>query len=144
MKFIFNADNSTEVTAFTDRPDRLTDRLTMKKFANSFDTILTDGKPNASLTHWDMKGEFNNHVHETLKINSKGNKYTIKASLLADGCIDQVVSDSDNNNSNGGANAICIPNPFLIAQANFFIGSAPWYCFGFALIAPVYQAAGGG
>ena len=98
------------------------------------------------MTHWDVKGEFNNHVHEILEINNKGNKYTTKAGLLADDCINQVASDSDNNHSNGGANAICIPNPFVIAQAIFFIGSAPWcwYCFGFALITPACQATEGG
>ena len=62
MKFVFKTDNSTEVTAFTDRPNRLMNRLPRKKFAKSFDTIFADDKPNASLTHWYMKGKFNNHV----------------------------------------------------------------------------------
>ena len=59
MKFVFKTDNSTEVTAFTDRPNRLMNRLPRKKFAKSFDTIFADDKPNASLTHWYME-------HETL------------------------------------------------------------------------------
>ena len=82
MKFVFKTDNSTEVTAFTDRPDRLTERFPMNKFANSFDTMFGDDKPNASLTHWDMNGKFNNHVHEIVKIKKKGSKYTIKTNLL--------------------------------------------------------------
>ena len=125
MKFIFNADNSSAVTAFTDRPDRLTDRLTMKKFVNSYDTIFGGGKPNASVTHWDMKGKFNNHAYEILGIKKKGNKYIVRTDLLQEDYIDEVAFDGDNNDSG----AVGIPNPFSIAQANFFIDSAPWYCY---------------
>ena len=126
MKFVYKAESSTEVTAFTDRPDRLTDRLPMKKLANSFDTIFADGKPNASLTHWGRNGSFHNHVHEILKIKKKGNKYTIKTNLLEDDYIGEIFPDG----MDGGSNALGTPNPFAIAQANFFIDNGLWKSIG--------------
>ena len=50
LTFIFDAKSTSKVTAFSDRPDRLTGQMSMKKLADGFDDIFFDSKPNASLT----------------------------------------------------------------------------------------------
>ena len=95
----------------------------MKKFTNNFNTMFAGDKPNASVTHWDMKGKFNNHVHEILKIKRKGNKFTIKTNLTEGDYINEIFPDVMNESSN----TFGIPNPFSINQANFFIDSTLLY-----------------
>ena len=81
MTFSFDADNCSKITAFTDRPDRLTRQLSMKPFANDFNDLFGDDKPNASLTSW-QEGEFHNHAFEIYSIKRKNGQYHLKTDLL--------------------------------------------------------------
>ena len=120
MKFILNDDDSSLVTAFAG-PDRLTNRLSMKKFVKSFGEVFGNDKPNASATYWDNDGDFINHVCEISGIRRKGKKYIIKTNLLHEVYIDTVLS----GNHDDSLNISGIPNPYSIAEANFFIDSEP-------------------
>lgn len=120
MKFTFDIDNSSAVTAFTDRPDRLTNQFSMKKFEKSFDKIFGKDKPNASATHWGTNGTFNNHVYEIIGIKRNGNAFTVMTNLPQEDYIDTVISKG----SSTDLNTTEIPNPFSIAEANFFVDSS--------------------
>ena len=123
LNFFFDQKNTSKVTAFTDRPDRLTGQMSMKDLVNEFDAIFFDSKPNASLTHWDEDG-FHNHVYEIKSINRrKGGSYRMKTNLLGadfyeNFADDQIVCSKGDE---------CI-EPSVIEEANFFIDSVTWGC----------------
>ena len=71
MRFILDDKNTSVITAFTDRPNRLTGRVSMKNFAKNFDEIYYNNKPNTALAHWDADGSFYNNVCKIKKINKK-------------------------------------------------------------------------
>ena len=60
MRFILDDKNTSVITAFTDRPNRLTGRVSMKNVAKSFDKIYYNNNP--ALAHWDADGSFYNRV----------------------------------------------------------------------------------
>ena len=116
MKFIFNDDDSSLVTAFTDRPDRLTDRMSIKNFAKNFDEIFGDDKPNASLTHWEANGSFHNHVYKINSIKKRKGKYILKSDLI----------ESDFNDTLNPSQELAPTEPPVIKEANFFVDGAVW------------------
>ncbi len=116
MNFTFDADDSSLVTAFTDRPARLTDRLSMKNFAQNFNEIFGDDKPNASLTHWDLDGNFYNHVYEIKGIKKRNGKYILKSDLLESDFTEALPLSKDQGSY----------EPPVIEQANFFVDGAIW------------------
>ena len=93
----------------------------MKKFVKSFDEVFGNDKPNASATYWDNDGDFINHVYEISGIRRKAEKYIMKTNLLHEVYIDTVLS----GNHDDSLNISGIPNPYSIAEANFFIDSEP-------------------
>ena len=116
MTFIFNDDDSSLVTAFTDRPDRLTDRMSIKNFAKNFDEIFGDDKPNASLTHWEVNGNFYNHVYKINSIDKRNGKYFLKSDLI----------ESDFNDTLNLSQGLASTEPRIIREANFFVDGAVW------------------
>ena len=84
VTYFVNEDDISAITAFTDRPNRLTGTTNIKKFARNFKKMFGDDKPNASLTHW-TDGKFYNGVFEIKSIKKRSGKYHIKTdSLLKD------------------------------------------------------------
>ncbi len=82
LTFIFDADDASSVTTFTDGPDPLTGQMNMKRFAKKFTKIFGDDDPNVSITHW-QEG-FNIAVCEIKDIKVKKNgQYAIRTDLLA-------------------------------------------------------------
>ncbi len=82
LTFLFDTDDASVVTTFTDGPDRLTGQMNMKRFAKKFTKIFGDDDPNVSITHW-SEG-FNIAVCEIKNIKVKKNgQYAIKTDLLA-------------------------------------------------------------
>ena len=123
LTFIFDAKNTSKITAFSDRPERLTGQMSMKKLANGFDNIFFDSRPNASLTHWDDDG-FHNHIYEIKSINRRKNgTYSMKTNLL-ESALSENFADDQIVCSKGDK---CI-EPHVIEEANFFIDSITWGC----------------
>ena len=82
MTFIFNDDESSLVSAFTDRPIRLTGKLSMKSFADDFDKFFEGINLNAWLTHCELDEEFSNHVYEIEKNQKRNDMYVLKTNVL--------------------------------------------------------------
>ena len=123
MTFSFKADDCSEITAFTDRPDRLKRQIKMKHFAKDFEAMFGDDMPNSSLTHWNMNGDFKNHVYEIVGIKKSKGKYIVKTDLLNEDYIKKV----SNANNSDDPSTIGMPNPFAVGQGNFFIDSYTCY-----------------
>ena len=118
MTFSVDAGDCSVITAFTDRPDRLTRQIKMKHFARDFDDMFGENKPNASLTHW--SGErFHNHGLEIESIKKRKGQYIIKTNLTEYNYINAVVPSVDSSD----AEIVGIPNPFSLGSASFFIDS---------------------
>ena len=118
MIFSFDADDCSEITSFTDRPNRLTAEIKMKRFVRDFDEMFGDDKPNASLAYWDANNNFKNHVYEIQGIKKRNHRYIINTDLNGE-YYDKVINTS---NSKGLEN-VEILDPSLINQASFFVDS---------------------
>ena len=122
--FSFDADECSIITGFTDRPNRLTEEIIMKKFAKNFNKMFGKDKPNASLTHWDG-GEFQNHVYKINNIHKRKGQYIIKTDLLHDDYLDTISASGFVGCTAKGCN-----EPPNIQQANFFIDPSFLYSGG--------------
>ena len=86
VSFTFNKRAVSDVTSFTDRPERLTGKLDIEDFSKHFDGIFGDGKgkPNASITYW--KDGFENKICKITDIRlmeNRKNRYVVKAKMLS-------------------------------------------------------------
>ena len=121
INFVVDPKTSSDMTGFTDRPDRLTGKMKIKSFARKFDEFFGDDKPNASMTYWNKSGDFNNHVYEIEGIRKEKGRYHIKTSLLEEDLYQTTSNQSDSD----GSDKSSIADSFSINQANFFIDSTP-------------------
>ena len=85
ISFIFNKRAVSDITSFTDRPERLTGKLDIEDFSKHFDGIFADGKgkPNASVTYW--KDGFENKICKITDIRlmeNRKDRYVVKAKML--------------------------------------------------------------
>ena len=85
ISFTFNKRAVSDITAFTDRPERLTGKLDIDGFSKHFDGIFADGKgkPNASVTYW--KDGFENKICKVTDIRlteNRKDRYVVKAKML--------------------------------------------------------------
>ena len=85
VSFVFNKRAVSDVTSFTDRPERLTGKLDIEDFSKHFDGIFADGKgkPNASITYW--KDGFENKICKITDIRlmeNRKDRYVVKAKML--------------------------------------------------------------
>ena len=85
ISFVFNKRAVSDVTSFTDRPERLTGKLDIEDFSKHFDGIFADGKgkPNASVTYW--KDGFENKIYKIIDnrlMENRKNRYVVKAKML--------------------------------------------------------------
>ena len=85
VSFVFNKRAVSDVTSFTDRPERLTGKLDIDDFSKHFDGIFDDGKgkPNASVTYW--KDGFENKICKITDIRlmeNRKDRYVVKAKML--------------------------------------------------------------
>ena len=110
VSFVFNKRAVSDVTSFTDRPERLTSKLDIEDFSKHFDGIFADGKgkPNASVTYW--KDGFENKICKITDIRlmeNKKDRYVVKAKMLtkSSGFYDQL-EDVDFF-VDGGENCTC-------------------------------------
>ena len=88
VSFSFNKNAVSDVTSFTDRPERLTGKLDIEDFSKHFDGIFADGKgkPNASITYW--KDGFENKICKITDMRlmeNRKNRYIVKAKMLTKG-----------------------------------------------------------
>ena len=94
VAFRINADDCSVITAFTDRPNRITAQMRMDRFAREFGEMFDQRKPSASLTYWDKKGNLHSHVYKFNSIESTKKNYIIKAELIEGDYVDNAVSNS--------------------------------------------------
>ena len=85
VSFIFNKRAVSDVTSFTDRPERMTGKLDIDDFSKHFDGIFADGKgkPNASVTYW--QDGFENKICKITDIRlmeNRKDRYVVKAKML--------------------------------------------------------------
>ena len=86
----------------------------MKPFANDFNDLFGDDKPNASLTSW-QEGEFHNHAFEIYSIKRKNGQYHLKTDLLEGTYLDVVLANEQRCQGIG-----CIKHT-AIDQVSFFL-----------------------
>ena len=113
MTFTFSGDDGTDMTAFTDRPDRLTGQLPLKRFARTFRKNFGDDYPNASMTSW-KDGEFANSVFEITKFKHNGGDYHLKTDLLLDNFNQLKISSHAKKSGE---------NVYFLPEASFFVDS---------------------
>ena len=122
ITYIVDSKDISVITAFTDRPDRLTGKTTMKWFAKNFDNMFGDDLPNASLTHWTDK-QFYNGVFEIESIKKKKDKFYIKTDTLLEDHSNGAMAHDPNLMGMAGL-AESSQATDVIKQANFFIDAA--------------------
>ena len=110
VSLTFNKRAVSDVTSFTDRPERLTGKLDIDDFSRHFDGIFADGKgkPNASVTYW--KDGFENKICKITDIRlmeNRKDRYVVKAKMInkSGGFYDQL-EDVDFF-VDGGSNCSC-------------------------------------
>ena len=122
ITYIVDSKDVSVITSFTDRPDRLTGKTTMKWFTKNFKNMFGDDLPNASLTHWTDK-QFYNGVFEIESIKKKKGKFFIKTNtLLDDHSSGAMAHDPILMEMAGLVESSEATN--VIKQANFFIDAA--------------------
>ena len=84
IRFSFKEDGVSNVSTFSERPERDISYMTIKSFAVQFDKEFSSSEPNASLKFWvDGESQIVNHVIKKMSINSKNSKVTMIVELQA-------------------------------------------------------------
>lgn len=103
-RLTFRADSVSNVSSFSQRPERETGYFTINQFERVFDSLFKGSRPNASLNFWD-EGESQIVVHRIKSLNiSRNSKVVINVVPL------QVLGSSETL-------------PRSIEEASFFVDS---------------------
>ena len=117
VTFNFQEQNSSTLTAFSDRPERIKDQFRLKYFARKFSSAFKDSNPNASMTYWE-NGIFYNHVYEITDFKKEKSSFRLKTNLSHK---DYIETHNDNSFKIFSKKN---QSKHVINQVNFFIDSA--------------------
>jgi hypothetical protein len=71
-----------EISLFSERPDRLTSKVSAEQFKDTFNDIFKSDKPNASMAYWRKGYHSSSFEMKTFRDSRNNSNYIIDANLL--------------------------------------------------------------